>query len=144
MTSNNHSKFDPLIAYRAVLTRFCSSLPDELARQMIAEGEELLESGKQMNAIAGEFAFDGLAENGFAVYLTLLTACAKLTVQQIEQNKVDFEFFKLSRFLYLYRDWLLDIYESLKSEKLALNGKEQHLIMKRSYLRSRFLHELVK
>ena len=134
------SKLDQLIARCDKIASYSASVSGDLGQKLAKQAEELLEVGRQMDAIATEFAFEGLAENGFAISLTLASACAELNVQQIEQNKLDIKFFELAKFAYLYRDWLLDMYRELKNE----DDKEQHLIMKRSDLGSRFLFELVK
>ena len=142
MTSQ--SKLDQLIDHCDTIAGHLPSVPAEVSQQLEKDCKQLVESAKLINAIAGEFAFEGLTDNGFAIYLTLVTSYVRLIALQIEENKLDHNLLKLAKLVFFYRDWLLSTSRDLQNEKETLNGKEQHLILKKTNLRLRFLYELIK
>ena len=146
-------KLDKLVLNLDLVSNHCSTNQSEGNGKLIEYCERLIKSARFVDQIAydDDFMFEGMPENGFVLYLRVITSYTDQIVNQIKtKNKIDFDFIKLFTLVFLYEKWLIETYNVLKMEaKDELNGSlnektNKSLMLKGDYLHSLFFYEIVK
>lgn len=147
-------KIDQLLSNFDLIKEHCLRKEQcEANEHLAADCDELRKSAQTINKMANEFIyFDALQENGFFVFLAILTAYTDVMVRQLKTEKqIKTDLIEMLKAMLLYRNFLMDLYEELKSEESSFGKSEvtnetsRPRLMQRAYrMRSKHAYKQLK
>lgn len=147
-------KIDQLLSNLDLIKEHCLRNEQcEANEHLAADCDELRKSVQTINKMANEFIyFDALQENGFFAFLAIKTAYTNEMMRQLKNEKrIKTDLIELFKGMFLYRDFLMDLYEELKSEESRFEKSEvtnqitRPNLMQRAYcMRSKHVYKQLK
>lgn len=147
-TYDKRFEIDQLLSDCDYIQRHWSDQSDEASKRRVRQIDQLIEDAKFVDKVADEFLLGALPQNGFLTFLAIVSVFASEMVRQIKNGKrIDRDLFKLFDGLSMYRDFLLDLYGRLKSQRSCQESNESDgpsLMYRANYGRSKHLYRALK
>ena len=140
-------KLNKLFSNCDFIKNFCLSKKCEENAKLIECCDKLIKSARLVDEIANDYIlFEDVPENGFILFLRVITSFSDQIVNQIKnKNKIDPDILRLAKLIFLYDEWLMDIYGRLKKEANdSSNEKNNQNLMVRESLNPMLLNKIAK